>query len=102
MSIDHVVGGGVGFLIAWLFHKIETTWRPRRQSARHRELAHRLDEITDELERRGLVAVRRDLAGHVLSVQVAIKDGVTLDGSGEYRTHAASSRESQSDQGPRL
>ena len=30
------------------------------------------------------------------------RDGVGLDGSGEYRTHSSSSRESQSDQGPRL
>jgi hypothetical protein len=102
MSIDHFVGGGAGFLIAWLFHSIESTWRPRRQTTQHRELVRRLDGIADELERRGLVSARRDLAGHVLGVQVVIKDGVALDGSGEYRTHSASSRESQSDQGPRL
>src|SRR4051794_4413158 len=102
MTIDYLVGGVIGFLIARLVHGIAGVWRTKKKSASHRELVDRIDVIASDLEWRGLVTVDRDSAGHVQNIVAVNKDGVGMDGSGEYRTHSSSSRVSQSDQHPRF
>jgi len=103
MTIDHLVGGAIGAVAAslafWLISRgrSQTPFSPRDRGHVSTRI---LNQLTTELEEKGLAKVDRDFTGQVRQVRWAGEGGVGISGEGSLTFRRPSSREPDEDQGP--
>ena len=104
MILDLIIVALIGFIagaaVCWLGSR-SASRAPRPAPVEGRKSASILNQLTTELERKGLAKVDRDPAGQVRRVRWAGERGVGITGDGALQSHA-SSREPDADQGPQL
>ena len=104
MTIDFLVGVIIGVIASslafWLIGsgRLQT---PASSRDRGHVSTRILNQLTTELERKGLAKVDRDFTGQVREVHWAGEGGVGISGEGSP-SHRQSSREPDADQGPQF
>jgi hypothetical protein len=103
MTIDHLVGAVIGAvaasLVFWLIIRGRSLIRVSPLDRGHVS-TRILNQLSKELEQKGIAKVDRDFTGQVRQVHWSGEGGVGISGEGSLTFQRPSSREPDADQGP--